>query len=293
MLPLAQRTLLWSFPALLRRGALLLAVLLPAAGLAAGAAAQNPGFPQLAGRVVDEAEVLSTETEMKLIDLLASHEAAGGVEVVVVTLSSLQGIDIADFGKRLARYWGVGSAEEGAGVLLILAPGDRAVRIEVGQGLEERLAPAVARAIIEREILPLAASGDYDGAVLLGTRAVLSALSGGYIPRPLAPEEPDDTPLARLVVLAIAAFYLAALSYTLASARRRRRSRAARVGTVPRQALPRRRDGGRRPNAGWETGVDGAETGSGGGAGNAGGSDGGGSSAGADAAAGAGASGGW
>ncbi len=169
------------------------------------ARAQDEAFPTLSGRVVDEAEILSEPVEAQLVELLAGHEQATGNQLVVVTLSSLRGFDIADYGLRLGRAWGIGQEGKDNGVLLIVAPSERAVRIEVGYGLEGQLPDATARIIIEREILPAFRAGDLEGGVLTGARAILAALGGGYIAPPdPAERQLENEQLGRLIVLLIA-----------------------------------------------------------------------------------------
>jgi len=169
------------------------------------ARAQDEAFPTLSGRVVDEAEILSEPVEAQLVELLAGHEQATGNQLVVVTLSSLRGFDIADYGLRLGRAWGIGQEGKDNGVLLIVAPSERAVRIEVGYGLEGQLPDATARIIIEREILPAFRSGDLEGGVMTGARAILAALGGGYIAPPdPAERQLENEQLGRLIVLLIA-----------------------------------------------------------------------------------------
>jgi len=118
-------------------------------------------FPALTGRVVDNANLLSAQQESRLTQQLASHEEATSNQVVVVTLPSLQGTSIDDFGYQLGRHWGIGQAGRDNGVLLIVAPNERKVRIEVGYGLEGDLPDAIARAIIDQNILPAFRRNDY------------------------------------------------------------------------------------------------------------------------------------
>ncbi len=199
---------------------LLLALLL---FLALPAAAQDEVFPQLSGRVVDEAEILSPSTEQELIDLLAGHEAATGNQLVVVTLSSLRGYDIADYGVRLGRAWGIGQEGRDNGVILIVAPNERAVRIEVGYGLEATLTDATTRLIIEREIIPSFRAGDMEGGVVLGTRAILNALGGGYIPPPdPADEAARNELIGQIVVGVMASGFMAMIVYGFITSRRQR-----------------------------------------------------------------------
>ena len=96
---------------------------------------------------------------------LAALEAKTTDQLVVVTLNSLQGYDIADYGYQLGRAWGIGQKGKNNGVLLIVAPNEHDVRIEVGYGLEGDLTDAVSRLIIENAILPRFRAGDYPGGI--------------------------------------------------------------------------------------------------------------------------------
>lgn len=135
-------------------------------------------FPQLSGRVVDEANILSPTIEQTLSQQLAQHEQQTTNQVVVVTLSSLQGTTIEDYGYQLGRHWGIGQEGKDNGVLLIVAPNDRKVRIEVGYGLEGVLTDALSSVIIQTRILPAFKSGDMEQGVLLGASAILDVLGG-------------------------------------------------------------------------------------------------------------------
>jgi uncharacterized protein len=139
-----------------------------------------PQFPALTGRVIDEAGVLSTETVRALDSLLAQHEKETSNQVVVVTLDDLQGYAIDDYGYQLGRHWGIGQAGRNNGALLIVAPKERKVRIEVGYGLEGELTDATANNIIQTRILPLFRSGDYNAGVRDGVEAMLAAIAGTY-----------------------------------------------------------------------------------------------------------------
>jgi uncharacterized protein len=147
--------------------------------LACGAAkAAEPVFPALSGRVVDEAGLLSAAERDRLVGQLAAHERATGPQVVVVTLRSLQGLPIEDFGYRLGRVWGIGEKGKNTGALLVVAPSEHAVRIEVGYGLEGLLTDALARSIIERDILPAFRQGQFARGIIDGTSAMVVALGG-------------------------------------------------------------------------------------------------------------------
>ena len=111
-------------------------------------------FPQLTGRVVDEAGVLDPAAKAELERKLAEFETKTTGQLVVVTLKSLQGTSIEDYGYQLGRHWGIGQKDKNSGALLIVVPSERKVRIEVGYGLEGQLTDAVSRLIIENAIVP-------------------------------------------------------------------------------------------------------------------------------------------
>jgi uncharacterized protein len=158
----------------LKRIALLLCLVLPLAAQAA------PQFPALSGRVVDEAGLLSAQAKQSLTQLLAGHEQAAGNQVVVVTVKSLQGYPIEDYGYQLGRHWGIGQKQTNNGVLLIVAPKERKVRIEVGYGLEGLLTDAISHQIIQTRILPAFKAGHYEQGIVAGTQAIVAALGGQY-----------------------------------------------------------------------------------------------------------------
>ena len=140
----------------------------------------GPAFPPLTGRVVDAANLLDERAERALSATLAAHEEASSDQVVVATVPSLEGYAIADYANRLGRAWGIGTAENDNGVVLLVAPNEREVRIEVGYGLEGALTDALSSTIIRREILPAFRSGDYTGGVEAGVDSILAAIEGEY-----------------------------------------------------------------------------------------------------------------
>jgi uncharacterized protein len=137
-----------------------------------------PVFPPLTGRVVDDAGILSAETQQKLTQMLAQHEAQTGNQIVIATIKSLQGYSIDDFGYQLGRAWGIGQKGQNNGALLLVAPNERNVRVEVGYGLEGRLTDAQSRLIIENLILPEFRKGDFNTGVLVGATTLLRVLGG-------------------------------------------------------------------------------------------------------------------
>ena len=175
-------------------------------GFISSGAAQTLTFPPLTGRVVDQAELLSATDRMRLTESLARLEAKTQVQLVVVTLKSLQGTSIEDYGYQLGRRWGIGrkdSKDKDTGVLLIVAPQDRAVRIEVGYGLEGTLTDAATKVVIEGAILPLFRVGDFPGGIMRGVEAIVVRLGGdadGQKSRAVRNDDPGVWPLIALGV---------------------------------------------------------------------------------------------
>ena len=188
----------------MRRFALFL--LLVVAGTAHGA---DITVPPLTGRVVDQAGILSASAEQSLTAELRTHEAATGQQVVVATLASLEERDIAEYGVALGRAWGIGQKDKNTGVILLVAPNERAVRIEVGYGLEGTLTDATSRLIIENVILPQFRAGNMEAGIIAGIDAMLPVLRGDpeAAPAPLS-EDPGEIPpiLAALAIVLLMYF---------------------------------------------------------------------------------------
>src|SRR6476659_1757910 len=139
----------------------------------------EPTFPALTGRVVDGAGLLSASEISELDAKLKVVEDSSSDQVVVVTVSSLQGYSIEDYGLRLGNHWGVGSKESNNGVLLIVAPNESKVRIELGRGLEATLTDALSKTIIDTSILPRFRTGDFAAGIKSGAEGIARALGGG------------------------------------------------------------------------------------------------------------------
>ncbi len=162
--------------ALLRHFLLLVLVLDIPVALAA-----TPDFPELKGRVVDQADLMDQSSRASVEEALAAHESKTGQQVVVATLKSLDGVSIEEYGYQLGRFWGIGQKGKNNGLLLIVAPHERAVRIEVGYGLEGTMTDAISHLIINRIILPRFKEGDYPRGIVQGTAAILSVLEGSDV----------------------------------------------------------------------------------------------------------------
>lgn len=149
-------------------------ILLTLVLVASPAAAQT--FPNLTGRVVDAAELLSPEQEAQLTALSAEIETASSRQFVVATVPDLQGYPIEDYGYRLGREWGIGQSEANNGVILLVAPNERRVRIEVGYGLEPVIPDGYASQVINGTILPAFRDGDMGGGIVAGASEIAEQL---------------------------------------------------------------------------------------------------------------------
>ncbi len=138
------------------------------------AAAQE--FPKLTGRVVDAAGLLSPEQVQQITQLSADVEKASSRQLVVATVPDLQGYAIEDYGYRLGRAWGIGQKDANNGVILLVAPNERKVRIEVGYGLEPIVTDALSSVIVNQDILPRFRDKDMGGGVVAGAQALAEQL---------------------------------------------------------------------------------------------------------------------
>lgn len=153
-----------------------------------------PDFPELTGRVVDQANLLSPEDEASLTQQLTAHEEQTSNQVIVVTVNSLEGYADSDYALRLGRTWGIGTEEKNNGVILLVAPNERKVRIEVGYGLEGALPDGLAGQIIRRNILPAFKEDDYPGGIKSGINGILQAVVGEYKAEPITRRQQNNKP---------------------------------------------------------------------------------------------------
>ncbi|MGO9048809.1 MAG: TPM domain-containing protein [Xanthobacteraceae bacterium] len=135
-------------------------------------------FPALTGRVVDQAGVMSAESKSDIEAKAKTLEDKSGIQLVVATVKSLQGGDVETYANELFRFWKLGEAKKNNGVLLLVAPNERKVRIEVGYGLEGTLTDALSSVIISSAIIPRFKTKDYSGGIERGVDGIISVLSG-------------------------------------------------------------------------------------------------------------------
>jgi uncharacterized protein len=134
-------------------------------------------FPPLTGRVVDQANVISPATRSAIEAKSKELEDKSGIQLVVATVKSLEGSDIESYANQLFRFWKIGEAKKNNGVLLIVAPTEHKVRIEVGYGLEGTLTDALSSVIIASAMVPRFKANDYSGGIERGVDGIISVLT--------------------------------------------------------------------------------------------------------------------
>jgi uncharacterized protein len=252
----------------LGRWLLALALLWPLAAQAA-----EPSYPPLSGRIVDGARLLDPAAAARIEAKLKAHEEKTSDQLVVATLPSLQGYTIEEFANGLFRAWKLGDKEKNNGALLIVAPNERKVRIEVGYGLEGALTDALSKVIITTAIAPKFKNGDFSGGIEGGVDAILAILTGDAEEwqrrAKVRSDESSDTQMLALFVVAILLFVLIS-SFMREAARssgaRRHRTRGGRWITLP----PSGGSGWGGWGSGWGSGSGGGFSGGGGSSGGGG-----------------------
>ena len=142
--------------------------------------AAAPTFPKLTGRVVDEVSLLDRGSKAQLRTLLQQHEQATGNQIAVAIIKDLQGYEIQDYGYQLGRHWKLGQKGKDNGAVLIIAPNDRKITIQVGYGLEGQLTDVISHNIIQTKISPAFRQNQFAQGITAGVTSMISALGGEY-----------------------------------------------------------------------------------------------------------------
>jgi uncharacterized protein len=274
-------------------------------------------FPPLSGRVVDQANLLDPGQEAELTAKLEALQRATSRQLVVATVSSLQDLPIEDYGNQLGRAWRIGQAGANNGIILLVAPNERRVRIEVGYGLEGIMTDALSSRIIRDQITPRFRAQDYPGGINAGTDAIIAQLQAppeAQEQAALAAQQAENASKARgqrrdrggapigLIVVGLIFFFIVLPVFSAGLAGRRYRGRGRRGVSI--WGPTSRRRGGAGSDVAWmlagmflsnigRGGGGGGGSSWGGGGGSWGGGGGGGFSGGGGSFGGGGASGGW
>jgi uncharacterized protein len=167
----------------------------------------EPKFPPLTGRVVDDAHLLTPADKAAIESDLKALEDKSSDQLVVYTTNSLQGYPVEDYGYQLGRAWGIGQKGTNNGAILIVAPNERKVRIEVGRGLEPQLTDALSKLIIQNAILPRFKRGDFSAGIKAGVQDIRDVMLGDAeavkeraAARPAKRNAPDNEEFITLII---------------------------------------------------------------------------------------------
>jgi uncharacterized protein len=141
------------------------------------ATALSLNLPSLSGRVVDQANIVQPSTRNAIEQKLADLETKSGIQLVVATVPSLEGQEIEPYANELFRNWKLGEKTKNNGVLLLVAPNERRVRIEVGYGLEGTLTDALSKVIIANAMTPRFKAGDFGDGISRGVDDIITVLT--------------------------------------------------------------------------------------------------------------------
>jgi uncharacterized protein len=236
----------------------MLTFLLAAVPASFAPASADPVYPELAGRITDEAGLLTPAEKADIENDLSSLEQTSTDQLAVVIVKSLQGYSIEDYGIGLARKWGIGQKGKDNGILLIVAPNDHKVRIEVGRRLEPFMTDTMSALIIQNAILPKFRRGNFAGGIKDGVRDIKAVVLGDpeeVKRRAAGARTPQDDPtvMIHLIIFFLIVAFIIWVNY--------RNAQAMRSG-MP--GAPRRRGGaiiipggsGDWGGGGWSSGGD-------------------------------------
>ncbi len=149
--------------------------------LLAGSILAGEDIPYLTGRITDNAQILSAETRYSLTESLKQHENRTSNQIAVLTVPTLNGGSIEEYAVKVFEAWKLGQKGKDNGILIVVVPNDRRMRIEVGYGLEGTLTDVMAGRIIRNIMTPRFKNGDYNGGITDGAQAVMTVLEGGEL----------------------------------------------------------------------------------------------------------------
>lgn len=144
--------------------------------------AHGTDVPYLTGRVNDNAQILSENARKSLTETLKEHEDRTTNQIVILTILSLEGESIEDFSNKVFNEWKLGQKDRDNGILIVIVPEEKKMRIEVGYGLEGTLTDLQSGRIIRNIMAPRFREGNLDGGITDGTLAVISILNGNDLP---------------------------------------------------------------------------------------------------------------
>lgn len=166
--------------------------------------------PPLTARVTDLTGTLTAEQKSNIEQTLQAFEAGKGSQIAVLIVPTTEPEAVEQYSLRVAEQWKLGRKNVDDGVLLLVAKNDRAMRIEVGYGLEGALPDAIAKRIIAETITPYFKSGDFYGGIQAGVETMIKVIEGEALPSPSPTTETTASSIEQLFPLAfLLAFFVA------------------------------------------------------------------------------------
>ena len=159
----------------------------------------------------DFANVLSAETENLIFNKSKSYADSSQIQVVVTTVTTLDGRTVEDYSLEMARSWGIGDKEDNTGVLILVSTGDREIRVEVGYGLEGILNDSKVGRLIRNEAVPYLSKNDYDSGIKELYLAVMNEIGDVTAQTAKDVESEDSTCLAGIIVFLIVVVLISGL----------------------------------------------------------------------------------
>jgi len=142
--------------------------------------AQGLDVPRLEGYVNDYAGMISPSAKSRIEERLRAFEQSDSTQIVILTVPSVEGENLEEFGIKVAEAWKIGQKGKDNGAILIVSKQDRKIRVEVGYGLEGRLTDLTAGRIIDLVIKPRFQQGDFDGGFIAGVSSMIDATRGEF-----------------------------------------------------------------------------------------------------------------
>lgn len=204
-----------------RLAPLLLIIAALMASLMASLAVAAANYPPLTGRVVDQANIIPPSTRSAIETKLKDLEEKSGIQLVVASVDSLDGQDVETYANGLFRAWKLGEAKKNNGVLFLVAPNQRKMRIEVGYGLEGTLTDALSKIILTSAVAPRFKAGDFGAGVERGVEGIIEVLSGDSAEWTKRARGPQSTTFDQLSPLIFFALFLFIVIWMARSARGR------------------------------------------------------------------------
>ncbi|HEY8124566.1 MAG TPA: TPM domain-containing protein [Methylocystis sp.] len=176
-------------------------------------------YPPLTGRVVDQANIIAPSTKSAIETKLKDLEEKSGIQLVVASVDSLDGLDVETYANGLFRAWKLGEAKKNNGVLFLVAPNERKMRIEVGYGLEGTLTDALSKIILTSAVAPRFKARDYGAGIERGVEGIIEVLSGDSAEWTKRARGPQSTTFDELSPLIFFALFLFIMVWMARSAR--------------------------------------------------------------------------